>query len=274
MAISKKKSATLLKLFAVCLTAFCTLLLKPSPAMAQTGVIVALTGTAEKIRSAMHVTDTIHYSQREFIKGKLSDTDIILVRSPMGMINNAITTQVLIARFEVKRIISIAPAGGLADRVKIGDLIIARQVWQHDFGTMKPYGFIWGKTPDGSGSHSLGYQQMDKRMLAIARNTAGSIKLSENHIHEGIVASGDTFIADNGKKEWIARKFDAMAVDMGSAAIAQVCYVNGIPCLVLRMITDKAGINARLDFAESLPSYRSAIDIGSYISLLLVNISL
>jgi 5'-methylthioadenosine/S-adenosylhomocysteine nucleosidase len=258
-----------LTIYIILLSAFSFLLLIPRVSSAKTGIIVALNSTADQIRSAMNVSHTRHHAKREFIVGTFSGTDIILTRSPMGMINNAITTQVLIANFGVLRIISIAPAGGLADRIKIGDLVIASQVWQHDFGTIKPYGFIWGKTPDGSGSQSLGYQQLDEKMLTVAKKTSDNIAISGNHFHEGIVASGDSFIADNNKKRWIVKKFDAAAVDMGSAAIAQVCYANSIPCLILRMITDKADINARIDFAESLPSYRSTIDISSYLSLLL-----
>jgi len=258
-----------LKIYAVFITALSALLLKPTVSSGKTGIILALNGTVDQIRSVMDVSYTKHYAHREFIVGKISGTDVVLTRSPMGMINNAITTQILISHFGVQRIVSIAPAGGLTDQIKIGDMVIARQVWQHDFGTIKPYGFIWGKTPDGSGNHSLGYQKPDRKMSAIAKNISDSIDTSENHFYEGIVASGDSFIADNDKKQWIVKKFDAVAVDMGSAAIAQVCYANGIPCLIMRMITDKADINARIDFAESLPSYRSSIDIKNYLSLLL-----
>jgi adenosylhomocysteine nucleosidase len=258
-----------LKLYAVLLPSFLILLFNPCSSYSKTGIVVALNGTLDQIRSSMNVSYTRHYAHREFIVGTLSDTDIVLTRSPMGMINNAITTQVLIARFGVQRIISIAPAGALVDQLKIGDLIMASQVWQHDFGTVKPYGFIWGKTPDGSGSHSLGYQQPDREMLEIAQKTSERIRVSENQFYKGNVASGDSFIADNDKKRWIGKKFDAVAVDMGSAAIAQVCYANSIPCLILRMITDKADINARVDFTDSLPHYRSTIDIGVYLSLLL-----
>lgn len=161
-----------LKLLAFCLIAIVTPLLQPCLSSARTGIIVALTGTEKELRSAMHITDTINYAQREFIQGRLSDTDIILVRSPMGMINNAITTQLLITRFEVKRIISIAPAGGLADHLKIGDLVIAGEVWQHDFGTMKPYGFIWGKTPDSynSVSHGVWKEKAHKRLSDLSSN--------------------------------------------------------------------------------------------------------
>jgi 5'-methylthioadenosine/S-adenosylhomocysteine nucleosidase len=258
-----------MKKYAVLLASVSLLLLNPCISSAKIGIIVALNGTTEQIRSAMKISHTRQYAQREFFIGTLSDIDIVLTRSPMGMINNAITTQVLILQFDVQQIISIAPAGGLADQIKIGDLVIANQVWQHDFGTIKPYGFIWGKTPDGSGSHSLGYQQLDEKMLTVAKKTSDGIAISGNHFHEGIIAGGDSFIADNNKKLWIAQKFDAVAVDMGSAAIAQVCFANKIPCLILRMITDKADINARVDFAESLPSYRSTIDISNYLSLLL-----
>jgi 5'-methylthioadenosine/S-adenosylhomocysteine nucleosidase len=257
------------KLYVSLLSAFWIILLTPCISSAKTGIIVALNGTMDQIRSAMNVSHTRFYAQREFISGTLSSVDIVLTRSPMGMINNAITTQVLISHFEVHRIISIAPAGSLDDQIKIGDLIIAAQVWQHDFGTIKPYGFIWGKTPDGSGSQSPGYQLLDKKLFTIAKKTSESVSKSENLFHEGVVAGGDIFIADQNKKQWIAKKFNAVAVDMGSAAIAQVSYANSIPCLILRIITDKAGINARTDFADSLPSYRSTIDISNYISLVL-----
>lgn len=229
---------------------------------ANVGIITALDATLEGIKKKMTVSDYSTLAGREFYVGKLGQTAVILVRSPMGKVNNAITAQLLISTFSAKAVLSISPAGGIGSDIRIGDVVLATEVYQHDFGTWKPYGFIWSKVPVYIASMSTNYNRFPGRALpplAKPSNTDG-IK-GENRVVRGIIVSGDQFIASPKKRGWLQKKFHAVAVDMGAAAIVQVCYANHVPVRLVRIITDSAGLDAKTRFADSMPAYRTDIDL-------------
>jgi adenosylhomocysteine nucleosidase len=242
-------------------------------AYAATGIIVALDSTLKQLAKNVKVEKIHRKAEREFYEGGIGNTAIVIVRSPMGLINNAITAQLLLSLFPVKKIVSLAPAGGINPEVHVGDVIIAERVFQHDFGTFKPYGFIWGKVPDGSGWNALGYQKSDPKMREVALHVIESYRGERNSYIEGVVVSGDQFIADEAKRSWLGKKFKANAVDMGASAIAQVCYANKVPYLIIRVVTDKAGVHARVDFANATPGYRTDLRITQFITRLIVQLA-
>lgn len=220
-------------------------------AEAATGIIVARTSTFKSIREVLGTASVQHVAGREFVLGDYRGERVVLVRSPMGKVNNAITTQLLISRFSPNEIFSIAPAGAVDSAVGIGDLVVAETVFQHDFGTVKPYGFIWGRAPDGTGFEEEGYSELPGRGLP-----TGLIKaLGAAHrgqVFFGTLVTGDQLIASREKRDWLSKKFNALAVDMTAAAIVQTCFANGIPCRVLRIMTDHADETARSNFENAL----------------------
>lgn len=218
-----------------------------SSGLAATGVIVARKGTAYSFKDIIRVSSVRTIAGREFLTGDYKGAKVTMVRSPMGKVNNAITTQILIGEFSADSIVSISPAGAIQGGLNIGDIVLADRVFQHDFGTVKPYGFIWGKAPDGKGWGEQGYgKHVDTlEMEGLKENC-------RRKVLKGIVVSGDQLIASQEKRAWLIRKFDATAVDMGAAAIVQVCFANGVPCKIIRIITDHADETARSDFENSL----------------------
>jgi len=229
---------------------------------ANVGIITALDTTLEQIKKNIAVTKYSVVAGREFYQGKLGRTAVILVRSPMGKVNNAITAQLLIATFSVKAVVSISPAGAVAPNIQVGDVILATEVYQHDFGTWKPYGFIWSKTPVYVQSVSTDYNRFPGQSLQrVTQKPSTNEPATNNKLIRGIIVSGDQFIASSKKRNWLHKKFKAAAVDMGAAAIAQVCYANTIPVLLARVITDSAGLEARTTFAQSMPGYQTTIDL-------------
>ena len=238
-----------------------SLLFIPRPLFAggATGVIVARITAFDSIRSQLTGLSIQRFAGRDYISGMFRGENVVLTYSPMGKVNNAITTQILLSRFEIDQVISIAPAGGVTRKVGIGSIILADQVFQHDFGTIKPYGFIWGKAPDGKGWQEPGYNaHLLASEGALAKLEAGR----EGRVFKGAVVSGDQLIASREKRSWLQEKFKALAVDMSAAAIVQTCFANGIPCQIIRVITDHADESARSDFEASLlpgsqePDYR------------------
>lgn len=229
---------------------------------ANVGIITALDAITTGIQKQMTVNEYVPLAGREFYVGQLGQTKVILVKSPMGKVNNAITTQLLISAFSAKAVLSFSPAGGVGHDIKEGDVVMATEVYQHDFGAWKPYGFIWSKVPVYINSMSTDYNLFPGLTLPPDTKPAATEKVkSNNKVVRGIIVSGDQFIASPEKRDWLRKKFNATAVDMGAAAIAQVCYTNHTPVCLIRIITDSAGLDAKTRFANSMPAYRTDIDL-------------
>ncbi len=228
----------------------CVLLLWAMAAHAKTGIIVARTDTFAAIKNLLSNVSVQDHAGRQYAAGTYGKRGIVLVRSPMGKVNNALTTQILLSRFEIDSVISIAPAGAVAEGLEAGTIILAAKVFQHDFGTEKPYGFIWSKAPDGHGWTEEGYhahlqrEPLQRKLQRLAAREGWPLAV-------GTVVSGDQFITCRSKRAWLQKKFDAAAVDMSAAAIVQTCFANRVVCAIIRVITDQADESARSDFEAS-----------------------
>ncbi len=228
---------------------------------AHVGIITALDNSFEKLREKLQITEQEVVGGRTFVQGHLQSKQVTLVQSPMGKVNYTITTQLLISHFKVGSIISLSPAGALNKDLSVGDAVVATEVYQHDFGTWKPYGFIWGEVPVFQPNATEDYNTFPIHSL-----TKLPPEITEkNKLSHGVIVSGDQFIADPGKRQWLIKKFNADAVDMGAAAIVQSCYCSNIPVIIVRVITDYAGENARVTFSTSVSAYQTNIDLPNLI---------
>ncbi len=242
-------------------TTFLLILISMNTGSADIGIIAALNANMEKLKQEFAINETVERAGRKYYSGRMGNMEAVLVRSPMGKVNNAITAQILLSDHPITSVVSIGPAGAVKKELTIGDIVVATEVFQHDFGTIKPYGFIWDSVPDGAGKNEHGYHLADRALGNAALLYGKQKKKRQNRILKGIIVTGDQFISAQSKRQWLFRKFKAAAVDMGAAAIAQVCYANRVPYCILRVITDKPGVGARIDFEKSYQGYRSDIDI-------------
>lgn len=242
---------------------FTTLVFLVSSSIASVGVVLALNSTFDSFERDLINVKKKTLARREFISGDLWGVEVVFVRSPMGKVGNAITAQILLDQYQVNSIMSISPAGGISDRLNIGDLVVATEVYQHDFGTEKPYGFVWGPVPDGTSWDVAGYVKSPRTV----KQHPKIVSLGEaqrNKIIDGAVLSGDQFIQSPEKKKWLLKKFNGLAVDMSAAAITQVCYENNMPVYIYRVITDKADLEARPSFEKSTFGYLTSINLQKY----------
>lgn len=218
-----------------CLRIAIIVLLLAKLAYADVGIICTLKGEKEQILKQLRVEDKVYRAEREFYKGILDGARVILVRSPMGKVNNAITAQLLVIPFNVDMIVSIGFGGAVDKSLKIGDVVFSTNAIQHDFGTIKPYGFIWERSPEIGEEREINPERW----------------VESKGYPYGTIISGDQFIASEDKRQWLKKKFNALAVDMSAAAIYEVCKQNGIKCLFIRVISDSADIEGRINFNES-----------------------
>jgi len=189
--------------------------------------------------------ETISYAANKYYKGKFANHDVVVAYSKIGKVNAALTASTLIEKFGAQKLLFSGVAGAVSAELKVGDLIIASQLCQHDLD-ITAFGHPHGYVPEGKQ-----FVQADKSLNALAKKVAQSIDLK---LKEGIIATGDQFIANVEKKNWIETTFKADALEMEGASVAVVCDALDVPFFVLRAISDAADIDASFSFDEFLES--------------------
>lgn len=127
-------------------------------------------------------------------------------------------------------------------KIDIGDIVLSTDALQHDMDATN-FGYPAGQIPR---MDVLSFPA-DPKLLALAKECCGRVN-PEIHTYEGRVVSGDQFISDQKKKDWLIETFHGYCTEMEGAAIAQAAYLNGIPFLIIRAISDKADNSANVDY--------------------------
>ena len=195
------------------------------------GIIGAMDEEVAKIKEMLTDVRVETTAGMDFYIGKLADKDVVVVRSGIGKVNAAMCTQVLADKYHVSGIINSGIAGSLKAQIDIGDIVLSSDALQHDMDATG-FGYAVGQIP-----------RVDTLAFAADEDVNPDI-----NTHVGRVVSGDQFISDHGKKEWLVNTFDGYCTEMEGAAIAQASYLNGIPFLIVRAISDKADNSANMDY--------------------------
>ena len=178
----------------------------------------------------------------DFYKGKLKGKDVVIVRSGIGKVNAAICTQILVDKYSVDAVINTGIAGSLNASIDIGDIVLSEDALQHD---MDATGF--GYEPGVIPRMETSVFKADNMLRKIAKESCEKVN-PDIKVFEGRVVSGDQFISDKDKKKYILDNFSGYCTEMEGAAIAQVAYLNNIPFLIIRAISDKADDSATEDY--------------------------
>ena len=178
----------------------------------------------------------------DFYKGNFEGKSVVVVRSGIGKVNAAVCAQILADRYQVSGIVNTGIAGSLMAKIDIGDIVLSTDALQHDMDATN-FGYPAGQIPR---MDVLSFPA-DPKLLALAKECCGRVN-PEIHTYEGRVVSGDQFISDQKKKDWLIETFHGYCTEMEGAAIAQAAYLNGIPFLIIRAISDKADNSANVDY--------------------------
>ena len=196
------------------------------------GIVVAMDEERQEILEEMKDTKVKQIYNLRFIIGTIGTQKCVLIKSGVGKVNAARTTQVLINNFDISFVINVGAAGAINALLNIGDVVIAKNVVQHDFD-ITAFG------------HSKGYItgignmiECDIGLVSAFENMIKELPEKNYNIKMGIVASGDIFCTEIEMKNKINAKFNADVVDMECAAVAQVCYLDDIPFISVRCISD------------------------------------
>lgn len=206
------------------------------------GIIGAMDEEVAKIKEEMTDVTVTTVAGMDFYQGKLGGRDAVVVRSGIGKVNAGMCTQILADRFAISAVINTGIAGSLRNEINIGDIVLSTDTVQHDMDA-SGFGYKVGQIPRVD-TYSFPADET-LRNLALECNKAVN---PEIQAFTGRVVSGDQFISDKAKKQWLIENFDGSCTEMEGAAIAQAAYLNGIPYLVIRAISDKADDSAGMDY--------------------------
>jgi adenosylhomocysteine nucleosidase len=176
-------------------------------------------------------------------RGEFQGRKVVLTRSGVGKVNAAVCTQILIDRFGADAIIFTGVAGAVDPKLNIGDIIISSSCVQHDVD-VTALGFPRGTIP----YQDISEYPSDSALIALAEQ-AGR-KVYPGRSYTGIVLSGDQFIADRAAVKGLYDELGGACTEMEGASVAQVCYMNDIPHVIIRSMSDKADGSAHVNFTE------------------------
>lgn len=208
------------------------------------GIIGAMEIEVARLKETMKEVTVTKKAGMEFYQGTLSGCPAVVVRSGVGKVNAALCAQILVDVFGVTAIVNTGIAGSLRAEINIGDIVISEDTLQHDMDATG-FGYPVGVIPQMDCS----VFKADENLMKLAAQCCAEVN-PEIQTFTGRVVSGDQFISDKAKKQWLIENFAGSCTEMEGAAIAQAAYRNEVPFLIIRAISDKADDSATMDYGE------------------------
>ena len=210
--------------------------------MKRIGIIGAMEVEVASLKEMMTDVTIRTKASMEFNHGYLNGKEVVVVRSGIGKVNAGICTQILVDDYGVDCVINTGIAGSLRNEINIGDIVISTDAVQHDMD-VRVFGYPLGEIPQ-LGTLSF---PADERMASLAKSVCEKVN-AEVKVFSGRIVSGDQFICDKEVKDKLVENFHPLCTEMEGAAIGQAAYLNEIPFVILRAISDKADNSAEMDY--------------------------
>ena len=210
--------------------------------MGRTGIIGAMEEEIALLKEQMDIEVVVKKASMEFYQGILNGREVVLVRSGIGKVNAGLCAQILVDVFHVSRLINTGIAGSLKAEIDIGDIVISSDALQHDMDA-RAFGYERGEIP------RMGTQSFpaDPVLVEMAREACQEAN-PDIHAFVGRIVTGDQFVAERSVKEEIASWTEGYCTEMEGAAIAQAAFLNRVPFVIIRAISDKADDSAEMDY--------------------------
>ncbi len=210
------------------------------------GLMSALDEELVRFSEKLDSKRTEKHTGIEFHLGSMTGQEVVLLKCGVGKVNAAVATQILIDKYGVDKIIFTGLAGSLVPHVKRGDVVISNFVVQHDVD-LTAFGRRHGQLGD-----TIRMIESDPKLVHAAADAFESaLPTSEDTPRQmvvGTIATGDSFVSDPDKIRWLQREFGAVATEMEGAAVGQVCQMNRVPFVVIRVVSDGAAGGAAGEF--------------------------
>ncbi|WP_299678483.1 5'-methylthioadenosine/adenosylhomocysteine nucleosidase [uncultured Dokdonia sp.] len=223
------------------------------------GIMSAMQEEIQALLNHLEHTEQYTKGKRTYYKGTLFRKEAVLVFSRWGKVASATTATQLINDFDVNELIFTGVAGGIHPDMNIGDIVIGKQLVQHDMNASPLYDIfeipLLHKTffdthPEKRKQLTTACQQfIDTYTDVIPTKEAKSLHISDPKVVIGDIASGDQFISKASQVHFLTTHLESVVcAEMEGAAVAQVCYEYEIPFSIIRIISDKANSEALVDF--------------------------
>jgi len=213
--------------------------------MSKIAIMGAMPEEVEPIVAKLENLKETVYGANKYYEGSYNGQDVVVAYSKIGKVFATLTATMLIEKFSCDTLLFSGVAGAISDELNIGDLIIADGLCQHDLD-ITAFGHPYGYVPEGEVCIPT-----DVNLRNIAKEVAASKGLT---LKEGVIATGDQFVANAERKDWIGSEFKADALEMEGASVAVVCSALDVPFFILRAISDSADMDASFNFDEFLES--------------------
>lgn len=210
--------------------------------MKKIGIIGAMELEVEELKSKMSVSNIVKKANMDFYEGTLNGAPVVIVRSGIGKVNAALCVQILVDVFGITHVINTGVAGSLNAKLDIGDILISKDAIHHDMD-VTIFGYQLGEVPQ------MGCREFpaDENMMALAKASCEKVN-PDIHAIIGRVVSGDQFISSKEVKDKLITTFEGDCAEMEGASIAHGAYLNNIPFVIIRAISDKADDSAEMDY--------------------------
>ena len=209
--------------------------------MTKLGIIGAMEIEVAILKSKLENAVVTKIGPMEFFEGTLAGCQVVIVMCGVGKVHAAMCTQVLCGHFGVTHIVNTGVAGSLDAQLDICDVLVSTDAVQHDMDVTQ-LGYEVGKVP---GLDTTAFAA-DEHLVKLAFEESECLR--PGHTRLGRVATGDQFVCSNAQKTKIIADTGASCTEMEGGAIAQTAYVNQVPFVILRAISDKADGSAELDY--------------------------
>ena len=220
--------------------------------MTRLAIVGAMHEEIAALRPCLEGLRTERRAGRDFHFGRLDGHDVILVRCGIGKVAAATTAAVLLDAFDARALLFTGVAGGLGTGVRVGDIVVASALLQHDMNA-EPLFPRWEVPLTGRARFDADTAWAARLLQASHAVAAANVHADTAVIHQGLVVSGDRFVATLAESDLLRAALpDALAVEMEGAAVAQVCYEHGVRFGIARVISDSANHGAAVDFSRFL----------------------
>ena len=218
-----------------------------------TGILGAMPVEIQMLEGQLQGKRTEKFLGVTFHTGTLNGRKVVLAASGIGKVNAAMTATLLLDHFRPSEVLFTGVAGGISPELAPGDIVIGEKTAQHDYGELTPQGF----RPQPTGKQIPLLMNAPERLLTLAEAAAKGAALEKvpttqgdrvPRVIRGVIVTGDIFVSSPAKTAELRQLFNADAVEMEGAAVAQVCWQQNVPCLVIRCVSDKADATAIADF--------------------------
>jgi len=199
------------------------------------GIISAMQNEVDLLLAEAEIDRVDTVGGVDYHVGTLCGRPVVIARAGIGKILSAAGMATMLNRYDLSGVLFTGIAGGVGDETRVLDVVVATALVQHDYGQITNDGFEWAPGFDGE----TGYYPCDEALVSLARDAAVEV-VGEEHVFQGVVASGDQFVASEAYVKRLQEDFNAIACEMEGASIALVCSRYDTPFVVIRTMSDKA----------------------------------